>query len=119
MRSDSIHSASSSAPVGTHLPVIGAVGVGRSVERRPGALQRLEVPAVVVLRALEHQVLEQVREAGVARALVLRTDVIPDVDRDDRAGVIFVEQDVESVVERVLGEGNVHRKLPQVGMDLP
>ena len=74
---------------------------------------------IVVLRALEHQVLEQVREAGVAGALVLRTDVIPEIDRDDRAGVILVEQDVQSVVQRVAGEGNVHRKLPQVDMLLP
>ena len=99
-----------------HFPVVRAIGVGRSVERRAGALQRLEEAAIVMLRPLEHQVLEQVREAGVARLLVLRPDVIPEVHRDDRAGVVFVQQHVESVAERVLGEGNVHRKLPQVSM---
>jgi MFS family permease len=52
---------------------------------------------VVVLRPFEHQVLEQVREAGAARTLVLRSDVIPDVDRDDRQRMILVDQDVEAV----------------------
>jgi hypothetical protein len=74
----------------------------------------------VVLRSLEHQVLEEVREAGVAGAFVLGTDVIPDVHRDDRTRVVFVEQDVESVAERVLGERKVHfLKLPQPSISLP
>ena len=72
-----------------------------------------------MLRSLEHQVLEQMREAGVARPLVLRADVIPEVHGDDRARVVLVEEDVESVGERVLREGNVHRKLPQVGISFP
>ena len=84
-----------------------------------GALERLEEPVIVVLGALEHQMLEQVGKAGVAGALVLRADVIPEVDRDDRARVVFVEQEVQAVVQRVAGEGNVHRKLPQVCMLLP
>jgi hypothetical protein len=34
--------------------------------------------------------------------------------------VIFMQQHVEAVVERVLGEGDVHgRKLPQVSIWLP
>ena len=61
----------------------------------------MEVAVVVVLRALEHQVLEQVREAGAARPLVLGADVIPDVDRDDRAVVILVDDHVEPVGERL------------------
>ena len=101
------------------FPVVGAIGVGRSVERRARALQRLEIAAVVMLRALEHQVLEEVREAGLARPLVLRPDVIPEVDGHDRTRVVFVQQDVESVGQRVLREGDVHRKLPQVSISLP
>ena len=72
-----------------------------------------------MLRSFEHQVLEQMREAGVARPLVLGADVIPDVDGDDRAGVILVDEHVEAVGERVLREGKVHRKLPQAGADDP
>jgi hypothetical protein len=102
-----------------HFPIVGAVGVGRSVERRTGALQRLEIPAVVVLRALEHQVLEQVREAGLPGPLVLRADVIPQVHRHDRTGVVLVQQDLEPVRQRVFREGDLHRKLPQVSICEP
>ena len=92
MRSDSIHSASSSALRRHDFPVVRAVGVGRAVEQRAGFLQRLEVALVVVLRAFEHQVLEQMREAGAARASRSSTDVIPDVDRHDRTAVVLVNR---------------------------
>ena len=68
----------------------------------------MKVAAVVVLRPLEHQVLEEVREAGPAGHFVLGSDVIPDVDRDDRHAVILVDEDVEAVRERVFDERNVH-----------
>ena len=84
MRSDSIHSASSSAFDRHHFPVVRPIGIGRTVERRARALQRLEVAVIVMLRALEHQVLEEMREARAAGLLVLRSDVIPEVDRNDR-----------------------------------
>ena len=88
--------------VGRHdLPVVRPVGVGRSVEDAAGLLQRPKVPGVVVLRSLEHQVLEQVRESRAARLLVLRADVVPHVDRDDRTIVILVHDHVEAVVGRV------------------
>ena len=51
------------------------------------------------------------REAGAARALVLRADVIPEVDGDDRARVVFVQEHVEAVGERVLREGELHTEL--------
>jgi hypothetical protein len=101
-------------PGRNHFPVVGAVGVRGTVQRGAGALERLEVSVVVVRRSLEHQVLEQVGEAGVPRLLVLRSDVIPDIDRDNRTVVIFVEKNVEPVLERVAGIGQVHRKAPQV-----
>ena len=73
-----------------HLPVVRAIGVRRSVQRRAGALQRLKVAFVVMRRSFEHEVLEEMREAGVARALVLRADVIPEVDRHERRGMVLV-----------------------------
>ena len=107
--------------VGGHdFPVVRAIRVGRSVERRAGGLQRMKVAAVVMLGPLEHQMLEQVREAGLSRPLVLRADVIPQVHRDDRARAVFVQEDVESVVERVFREGKVQfLKLPQVSISHP
>ena len=60
-----------------------------------------------MLGSLEHQVLEQVREPGHAGALVLRPDVVPDVDRDDRHVMVLVDDDVEAIGERSLGEREV------------
>src|SRR5207302_8498140 len=48
------------------------------------------------------------REPGMARPLVFRSDVIPDVDGDDGTPVRFVQQHVETVGERVLAERNIH-----------
>jgi hypothetical protein len=62
-----------------------------------------------MLRALEHQVLEQMREAGSPGLLVLRTDVVPDVDGDDRTAAVLMEQHVEAVRQRVLDERDIHR----------
>ena len=76
------------------LEVVGAVLVGGAVQIS-GAdfLQRVEVVSVEVLAAVEHQVLEQVREAGLAELLVLRACVVPDVDGHDRMSTCgtFVE----------------------------
>ena len=74
------------------FPVVRAIGVRRPIQRRAGGLQRLKVALVVMLRPLEHQMLEQVGEAGVTRPLVLGADVIPHIDGDDRTGVIFVNE---------------------------
>ncbi len=91
-----------------HFPVIGAVRVRGSVQRGARFLQRVKVPAVVMLRALEHQVFEEVGEPGASGDFVLGSDVIPDVDRDNGKGVILVNQDVEAIGQRVLAERNVH-----------
>ena len=80
-----------------HFPIVGAIGVRRSVEQAAGALQRREVAVIVMLGAFEHQVLEQVREAGASGTLVLRADVIPDVDGDHRQLMVLVHDDVEAV----------------------
>ena len=59
-----------------------------------------------MLRALEHHVLEEVGEAGPARLLVFRAHVIPDVHRDDRRRMVFVQDHLQAVGERVLLERN-------------
>src|SRR5262245_43297097 len=51
--------------------------------------------------------LEQVREARLAGLLVLRADVIPDVDGDDRRLVVLVDEQRQPVLERELLVGNV------------
>ena len=50
-----------------------------------------------VLRPLEHQVLEEVREARATRRIVLAADAIADVDRDRRDAMILHEQHAQAV----------------------
>ena len=100
-----------------HLPVVGPVGIGRSVQRRAGALQGRKIPAVVMLRSFEHQMLEQMREPGVTGRFVFGTDVVPEIHRDDRTGPIFVQQHVQAVGQCVLAESDVHRT-SVIGMGL-
>ena len=68
------------------LEEVGAIEVGGSVHHRgAGSFQVLEVLVLAhVTRALEHHVLEQVREAGLAGGLLGGPDVVPQVDRGDR-----------------------------------
>ena len=64
---------------------------------RAGGQQRAHELVVVILRAVEHQVLEQVREAAAARALVLAADVVPDIHRYDRGLVVLVDYQGQAV----------------------
>ena len=86
------------------LEVVGAIEIRRAVDAgRAGAGEQPEVRvALDVLRALEHHVLEQVREARAAGRLVRGADVIPDVDADERHAMILGEDHFEAVRQRVL-----------------
>ena len=64
--------------------VVRAVVARRAVVVAAGRLEkRVELALLHVLRPFEHQVLEEVREAGAAGTLVGRAHVIPDVDGHD------------------------------------
>src|ERR1700723_829865 len=54
-------------------------------------------------RAFEHQVLKQVREASASGALVFPADVIPDLQVDDGDFVVFEQNYLQAVRERVRG----------------
>src|SRR5207253_775545 len=80
---------------------------GRSVEHASDGLHVAEVFVVSdVLRAGEQHVLEEMRETGAAGALVLRADVIPEIDGDERSGMVLVQDDRQSVT------GFVSREVP-------
>ena len=86
--------------------VVGAVVGRRAVVVAAGRLeQRVELAFLHVLRALEHQVLEEVREAGAAGPLVGRAHVIPDVDGHDGHAGVAVQDHVEPVGELELPVG--------------
>ena len=85
MRSDSSQSARLEVARGQGLVVVRAVVPGRSVGHAADLLQMAEVVVRADVRAaLEEHVLEEMGEAGPARALVLGTDVVPEVDRHER-----------------------------------
>src|SRR3546814_10299791 len=73
------------------LEIIGAIGT-RCAVLVGGAnlLEGLEKLALVILATLKHQMLEQMRKAGLSRLLVLGADVIPHVDGHDWRLVILV-----------------------------
>src|SRR5439155_300671 len=54
--------------------------------------------------ALEHQMLEQVRETGASFGLRPEADVVENRDADDRRRPIGCEHDAQPVVERVAGD---------------
>ena len=64
-----------------------------------------------VRAALEHHVLEQVREAGLARDLVLRADVVPEVHGDHGREVVLGDDQAQPVRQALIAElddGNGH-----------
>jgi hypothetical protein len=91
------------------LEEVGAVLAGGAVAVvRAQVVHRFAEPAGMVLRAVEEEVLEQVREAGLARPLVARADRIVEVHPHDGHRVVGVDQQCEPVVEDELLIRNLH-----------
>jgi hypothetical protein len=92
------------------LEEVGAVRVGGAVAV-VGAevVHRLAETARVVLRAVEEEVLEQVSEAGSAALLVARSDVIPEIHRDHRHGMIRVHDQRQPVLQHERAVRDVER----------
>jgi hypothetical protein len=101
MRSLSSQSASSSWFEGE---VVGAVEVGGAIDVAGAGSFKIAVVLLGanVLRAFEHHVLEKMGEAGATRTLIGGSDVIPQVDGDQRQPVILDEDDLQTVLQRVL-----------------
>ena len=89
-----------------HDLVVGRHVVGR--EGVVGAAHVLGQPSdglgLHVARALEHQVLEEMREAGAPLRIVLRADVVPDLHADRRARMVFDGHHLQPVGQGALAE---------------
>ncbi len=97
------------------VEVVRPIGPGRGVQRASGGLDEGEVLALGhVLGALEHHVLEQVREPGPARLLVAAADVVPQVDRHDRRPSIGGQEHPQAVVQPKALNRNVGHGASQV-----
>ena len=60
--------------------------------------------AGILLGALEHQMFEEMRQAGFARRLVGGADLVPDHVGDDRRAMIGDHDDFKAVVELEIGD---------------
>jgi hypothetical protein len=85
------------------LEIVGAVEERRAVEAQSPSSELLE-DAGNRRRALEQQVLEQVRHAGLAVVFLAGADEVGDVDRRRRLGGVGKEQHPKAVAERVFGD---------------
>jgi hypothetical protein len=94
---------------GQRLEVIGTVEIGGAIEVRCARpFHELQMPVLRhVLGALEHHVLEQVREARTPDLLVGRSHVIPEVHRDHWQPAVLDEDHLEAVRQAVFLELDV------------
>ena len=76
----------------------------------PACSAKAEVLADGVLRALEHEVLEEVREASSPAALVFRSNVEPLVDVHDWQLAIDVQDHLKAIRQRVLLELDLRKR---------
>jgi hypothetical protein len=88
---------------GKRLEVVRAIERSGRVVLRAARVHQLRQVAQA-LGALEHHVLEEVRHAGLAVALVPRADEVRDVDGHGRLRRVGEQQHREPVVEAVLGD---------------
>ena len=90
---------------GHRLVVVRPIEPGRAVHRAARRLDQGDMLGLAdVRRAFEHHVLEEVRETGLARHLVLRSDVVPDVHRDDGDEVVLGQDQAQAIRQALVGE---------------
>ena len=98
------------------LEIVRAVEPGRAVHAgRADILERAEIVLIIVFRPVEHDVFEQVREAGLPVRLVAGTDVIPDADSYDRRFVVFVDHHGQAVIQGEFLERDIHVRNFDIG----
>ncbi len=99
--------------------VVGPIDPGRGVRFAARALdEAIELTRRQALGLAEHQVLEQVRHAGRARALVARADAKPGLERDDRCALVDRGDQAEAVAQAVaLGSDTATDR--SFGLELP
>ena len=79
-----------------HRFIVGRIGIALAAD---AGNHRRVLLRPDVFRALEHQVLEKVREACASRFLVLGADVIPKLQVHDRRRMVFFQDEREAVCQ--------------------
>ena len=91
--------------LGDALEISGVVLCGEGVFLAAHGRDDLgEFPVRVRRRSLEHQVLEEMGNAGLARFLIRRADLVPDHMGDDRGAMIGDNHDLQAIGEFEGGE---------------
>jgi hypothetical protein len=75
---------------------MGGEGIVGAADGRDGAVERA---GRMVGRRLEHQMFEEMGDAGLARRLIRAADLVPHHMGDDRRAVIGDDDDLHTVVE--------------------
>ena len=97
--------------LGEHLEVVGVVGAGGAVEHPAVLLHELDQLHLRELPgALEHQVLEEVREAGAPARFEPEADLVVDGDGDDRRRGVRGDDDAQPVAEPPVLDRYVERE---------
>src|SRR5205085_6358411 len=92
--------------------IVGAILRRRSVVGAAGGFEQLIEYAVLrVGGSHEHQMLEQMGESGASCLLSRGTDVIPDVHRQQRDGMVLMKDDVQTVRQCELCISNLELRL--------
>ena len=95
--------------VGRHdFEVVRVVETGGAVQDSAGALDELdELHLAEVFRALEHHVLEEMREAGAPLRLDAEADAVVHGDRGRRHRLVGGDHDAQPILEREVGVRDV------------
>lgn len=103
---------------GHRLVVIGSVLVGGAIHVTTGLVDDAHVLLIThMLGSLEHHVLEEVREAGLAHRLAGGTDVIGHIQVNQGIRVIRRQDHSQAIIQLVhlVGDGELSRRLGLLG----
>ncbi len=103
---------------GNGLEIVGDVVVRGTVEGAAAGIDELDVLHFGgVGGALEHHMLEEMREAATSLGLEAEADFVVDPDGDDRSGGVGRDDDFQSVGKGCAFDGNLQCVHPSVGFN--
>src|SRR5437764_2740414 len=90
-----------------HFVVVGFIfgGIGIIISAGFGNVL-IELAARDILRTFEEQMLEQMRKTRSFGRLVLRADMIGNIEADDRRFMILIQDHMQDIVQIVFGKGD-------------
>ena len=82
------------------LEVVSAIAAGGAIlVRRASLFERGKKLTLVIFRALEHQMLKQVGKAALSVRFIFGTDLVPEINRNHRGFVVFVDDHRQAIIQ--------------------